>query len=86
MFVHVFLYAEEPVSEGTTGGPMRPEVPPGAVGEVARVLGAVTHYDVLQVSPDAGTRFRNPLTPSALSPRSETLLPACLGLRLWACL
>lgn len=32
----------------------RPEVPEGACGEVARVLAAATHYEVLQVPHDAG--------------------------------
>jgi hypothetical protein len=32
----------------------RPEVPVGATGEVARVLGAATHYEVLEVPHDAG--------------------------------
>ena len=31
-----------------------PEVPKGAVGEVARVLAATSHYQVLEVPHDAG--------------------------------
>ena len=34
----------------------RPEVPVGASGEVARVLGAATHYEVLEVAQDAGVQ------------------------------
>lgn len=37
----------------------RPQVPEGATGEVARVLGAVTHYEVLEIPQDAGARYRN---------------------------
>lgn len=51
----------------------RPEVPVGATGEVARVLGAATHYEVLEVEPDAGVS-RFDLTPSKFARKTLALL------------
>lgn len=41
-------------SGGLRSSMPRPEVPEGAAGEVARVLAAATHYEVLEVPHDAG--------------------------------
>ena len=58
----LFVSAAQQMSR-TVAGPKpresnlpRPEVPVGASGEVARVLGAATHYEVLEVAHDAGVQ------------------------------
>ena len=37
----------------TGGGHLKPEVPPGAEGEIRRVLSVTTWYEVLDVPPEA---------------------------------
>ena len=51
--VWIVMHVLEAAHAGLGTGHLRPEVPPGADGEIRRVLSATTWYEVLEVSPDA---------------------------------